>query len=107
MRRQIIYVFLGNRRTASENAHESPSVMTIPLIMLAVCAVSLSVVLTPAWPWLESYLTGHPARFDAHLLIQPMMTVPLALVVAGVSVGLWMYPRGAEADSLRHAQPAS
>jgi NADH-quinone oxidoreductase subunit L len=106
MTRQIIYVFFGNRRAASEHAHESPSVMTIPLIMLAVCAVSLSVVLTPAWPWLESYLTGHPARFDAHLLIQPMIIVSLALVGAGVSVGIWMYRRAGEADPLQHAQPA-
>jgi NADH-quinone oxidoreductase subunit L len=106
MTRQIIYVFFGNRRAASEHAHESPSVMTIPLIMLAVCAVSLSVVLTPAWPWLESYLTGHPARFDAHLLIQPMIIVSFALVGAGVSVGIWMYRRAGEADPLQHAQPA-
>ena len=106
MTRQIIYVFFGNRRAASEHAHESPSVMTIPLIVLAVCAVFLSVVLTPAWPWLESYLTGHPARFDAHLLIQPMIIVSLALVGAGVSVGIWMYRRAGEADPLQHAQPA-
>jgi len=106
MTRQIIYVFFGNRRAASEHAHESPSVMTIPLIVLAVCAVFLSVVLTPAWPWLESYLTGHPARFDARLLIQPMIIVSLALVGAGVSVGIWMYRRAGEADPLQHAQPA-
>src|SRR5205809_1603909 len=106
MTRQIIYVFFGNRRAASEHAHESPSVMAIPLIVLAVCAVFLSVVLTPAWPWLESYLTGHPARFDAHLLIQPMIIVSLALVGAGVSLGIWMYRRAGEADPLQHAQPA-
>jgi len=106
MTRQIIYVFFGNRRAASEHAHESPSVMAIPLIVLAVCAVFLSVVLTPAWPWLESYLTGHPARFDARLLIQPMIVVSLALVGAGVSVGIWMYRRAGEADPLQHAQPA-
>jgi len=106
MTRQIIYVFFGNRRAASEHAHESPSVMTIPLIVLAVCAVFLSVVLTPAWPWLESYLTGYPARFDARLLIQPMIVVSLALVGAGVSVGIWMYRRAGEADPLQHAQPA-
>src|SRR5213596_2028818 len=100
MTRQIIYVFFGNRRAASEHAHESPSVMTIPLIVLAVCAVFLSVVLTPAWPWLESYLTGHPARFDARLLIQPMIVVSLALVGAGVSLGIWMYRRAGEADPL-------
>src|ERR1700720_4714978 len=41
MTRQIIYVFFGNRRAASEHAHESPHVMTAPLIVLAVCAVFL------------------------------------------------------------------
>jgi NADH-quinone oxidoreductase subunit L len=106
MTRQIIYVFFGNRRAASEHAHENPGVMTIPLIVLAVCAILFSVVLTPAWPWLESYLTGHPARFDPHLLIQPMIVVSLALVGAGVSVGIWIYRRAGETDPLQHAQPA-
>jgi NADH-quinone oxidoreductase subunit L len=106
MTRQIIYVFFGNRRAGSEHAHESPSVMTIPLIVLAVCAVFLSVVLTPAWPWLESYLTGHPSRFDAHLLIQPMIIVSLALVGAGVAIGIWIYRRAGETDPIQHAQPA-
>src|SRR6202035_32751 len=31
MTRQIIYVFFGSRRVASEHAHESPGAMTIPL----------------------------------------------------------------------------
>src|SRR6184192_1765821 len=64
MTRQIIYVFFGNQRAASEHAPESPSVMTLPLIVLAVGAIFFSVVLTPAWPWLESYLTGEPVHFD-------------------------------------------
>jgi len=106
MTRQIIFVFLGNRRAASEHVHESPGVMTIPLIVLAVCAILFSVVLTPAWPWLENYLTGHPARFDPHLLIQPMIIVSLALVGAGVSLGIWMYRRAAESDPIQQAQPA-
>ena len=106
MTRQIIYVFFGNRRTASEHAPESPSVMTLPLIVLAVCAILFSVVLTPAWPWLESYLTGHPARFDPHLLIQPMIIVSLALVGAGVAIGIWIYRRAGETDPIQHAQPA-
>src|SRR6267378_21752 len=104
--RQMIYVFFGNRRSAAEHAHESPRVMTIPLIVLAVCAILFSVVLTPAWPWLESYLTGHPARFDPHLLLQPMIIVSLALVGAGVSLGIWMYRRADGRDPLQQAQPA-
>ena len=106
MTRQIIFVFFGNRRAASEHAHESPSVMTLPLIVLAVCAILFSVALTPAWPWLENYLTGHPARFDPHLLIQPMIIVSLALVGAGASLGIWMYRRAAESDPIQQAQPA-
>src|SRR5262249_36068692 len=35
MTRQMIYVFFGDRRAASQPAHESPSVMTVPLIVLA------------------------------------------------------------------------
>src|SRR5438477_2216841 len=60
MTRQMIYVFFGNPRSGAEHAHESPRVMTIPLIVLAVGAVFLIVVLTPAWPWLHDYLTGEP-----------------------------------------------
>ncbi len=106
MTRQIIFVFFGNRRAASEHAHDSPSVMTLPLIVLAVCAILFSVALTPAWPWLENYLTGHPARFDPHLLIQPMIIVSLALVGAGASLGIWMYRRAAGSDPIQQVQPA-
>jgi NADH-quinone oxidoreductase subunit L len=106
MTRQVIFVFFGNRRAASEHGHESPNVMTVPLIVLAVCAILFSIVLTPAWPWLESYLTGHPPRFDPHLLIQPMIIVSLVLVSAGVSLGIWMYRRAAAIDRLQQAQPA-
>src|SRR5437870_1286682 len=60
MTRQIIYVFFGNPRAAAERAHESPRVMTIPLIVLAFGAILLSAVLTPAWPWLHGYLAGEP-----------------------------------------------
>src|SRR5438094_2263383 len=48
MTRQIIYVFFGDRRAGSQNAHESPRVMTTPLIVLAGCSVLFSIVLTPA-----------------------------------------------------------
>jgi NADH-quinone oxidoreductase subunit L len=114
MTRQMVYIFFGNRRAASENAHESPSVMTLPLIVLAICSIALSVVLTPAWPWLHSYLTGEPAHFDIALLVQPMLFVSLALVAVGIGLGFVMYGkagqenrhRTAETDPLEHAQPA-
>ena len=42
MTRQMIFVFFGSRRAAAEHAHESPRVMTMPLIVLAVCTILLS-----------------------------------------------------------------
>jgi NADH-quinone oxidoreductase subunit L len=114
MTRQMIYVFFGNRRSAAEHAHESPPVMTRPLIVLAIGAVLLSVVLTPAWPWLHGYLTGEPVHFELARLIQPMLFVSLVLVGAGIAVGVWFYrkagaedrDRPAEIDPLEYAQPA-
>ena len=114
MTRQIIYVFFGNPRASAEHAHESPRVMTMPLIVLALGAISLSVVLTPAWPWLHEYLTGEAVHFEIGRLIQPMLFVSLVLVSAGIGVGLWMYrkagmqdgDRPAQIDPLEYAQPA-
>jgi proton-translocating NADH-quinone oxidoreductase chain L len=114
MTRQIIYVFFGNRRSASTHAHESPRVMTIPLIVLAICTILFSVVLTPAWPWLHAYLSGEPLHFDLARLIQPMLFVSLVLVGVGIALGFWIYQkagaqdrgRPAEIDPLEYAQPA-
>jgi NADH-quinone oxidoreductase subunit L len=105
MTRQIIFVFFGNRRAASERAHESPRVMTMPLIVLAVCTVGLSAVVTPAWPWLHAYLSGEPAHFEMAQLIQPMLFVSLALVAAGIGLGVLIYRRAGEFDPFARTQP--
>jgi NADH-quinone oxidoreductase subunit L len=113
MTRQIIYVFFGDRRAASQHAHESPRVMTMPLIALATCAVLFSVVLTPAWPWLDDYLSGKPAHFEIARLIQPTLFLSLVLVGAGFALGILMYrkagvqdrQRPADVDPLELAQP--
>jgi len=114
MTRQMIYVFFGQIRSCSEHAHESPRVMTMPLIVLALCAIFFSVLLTPAWPWLHGYLLGEPVHFEIARLVQPMLFVSLAIVTAGVVVGVWMYrkdgvpdrDRPGEIDPLEHLQPA-
>lgn len=107
MTRQVIYVFVGKPRSGFQHAHESPRVMTIPLIVLAACAVLFSIVLTPAWPWLDNYLTGHPAHFDPHLLFQPAILLSLVLVGAGIALGVWLYRNaGGEVDPLLRKQPA-
>src|SRR5213594_4447987 len=87
MTRQIIYVFFGNQRAASAHAYESPRVMTTPLIVLALCAIFFSAVLTPAWPWLHSYLIDEAAQFDVTRLIQPVLFVSLVLMAVGIGLG--------------------
>lgn len=62
MTRQMIYVFFGDRQSA-EKPHESPSAMTVPLKILAGCAIAVGFLGTPAWPWLEAYLAGEPSHF--------------------------------------------
>src|SRR6202047_2605827 len=106
MTRQMIYVFLGNKRAASEQAHESPRVMTMPLIVLAACSILLGIVLTPAWPWLHSYRRGKNPHFDIALLIQPMLFLSLVLVAAGIGIGWLIYRKVREADPLAQMQPA-
>lgn len=105
MTRQMIYVFFGSQREGSKGAHESPEIMTTPLIVLGVCSVVLSVVLTPAWPWLHDYLMGESPHFDFGRLIQPMLFVSLALVAAGVGLGILFYRNVETVDPLAQAQP--
>ena len=106
MTRQVIYVFFGSQRGDAAHGHESPSVMTIPLTVLAAGAIGLSLVLTPAWPWLESYLTEHLVPFDSHLLIQSTIFVSLVLVGAGIGIGVWFYRGAQDVDPLQQKQPA-
>ena len=106
MTRQMIYVFFGDKRAASEHAHESPRVMTMPLIVLAICAIVFSIVLTPAWPWLHGYLSGEPAHFEIGQLIQPMLFLSLALVAGGIGLGVLFYRKAGATDPLAQAQPA-
>src|SRR5205814_977966 len=103
MTRQIIYVFFGDRRVASPHAHESPRVMTMPLIALAICAILFSIVLTPAWPWLHDYLTGTAAGVELVRLIQPTLFLSLVLVGAGFALGIWMYRKAGVQDRQRPA----
>src|SRR2546429_3609198 len=102
MTRQIIYVFFGSNRAALD-AHESPLVMKMPLVVLALCSILFALVLTPAWPWLHAYLNGEPAHADFGLLIQPIILLSLVLVAGGIGLGWLMYRN--VPDPLARAQP--
>ncbi|MBI3192726.1 MAG: NADH-quinone oxidoreductase subunit L, partial [Pedosphaera parvula] len=79
MTRQVCYVFFGKSRLAPAphgshdshghhapaTPHESPGIMTMPLVVLAVFAVLLGLIGTPVWPWFHHYLTGPAGEHGA------------------------------------------
>ena len=132
MTRQVYYVFFGESRLAGgrdavaaaagghqERAatgapHESPAVMTMPLVVLAAFAILLGVVGTPAWRWFDSFLNGQPAALDFSGFLErgtlPVMLSSSIIVFLGLGLGWWFYGRGPIAsadapDALERLQP--
>jgi NADH-quinone oxidoreductase subunit L len=135
MTRQVCYVFLGSLRSSrreeahnsdvppskSESphvgcyeAHESPPVMTIPLLVLAAFSVLLGFIGTPAWPWFQGFLNGRSESGHLGALLEPQVLGVMALssvvVIAGLGLGWWLYGRLAvrsadQPDALERFQP--
>jgi len=92
--------------------HESPAVMTVPLIILAVFAILLGVLGTPAWPWFEGYLKGEEtllnwSRFSDTWVL---MLISSVIVLTGITLGVFLYGKrqrqtAEEKDVLEAAQP--
>jgi NADH-quinone oxidoreductase subunit L len=116
MTRQVALVFFGSRRTGvapvseskitaqaehenvrqarrlSYEPHESPAVMTWPLIILAACAIGLGFVGTPGWPWFQTFLGAHHGDgFSAE--VWKLIGLSTVIVFAGLGVGWWLYGR--------------
>src|SRR6185295_3269901 len=72
-------------------AHESPPVMTWPLIVLAVFALGLGFIGTPAWPWMQTFLGDHHGEVGFTADIIKLMLVSSAIVLAGIGLGWWLY----------------
>jgi NADH-quinone oxidoreductase subunit L len=113
MTRQMALVFWGNYRGKVSHApkesstpqllsvkgshdahhvHESPRSMTVPLIILAICAVALGAIGTPAWPWFQSFLADHHAEGFNYEVIK-LIVISTLVVFAGSGIGLWIYGR--------------
>ena len=118
MTRQVFYVFFGNCRlhlgktTASEQRtvehagvsakehphaelhgepHESPLAMTAPLMILAVFAIGLGFVGTPAWPWFQKFLGAKTEGFTHETWV--LMGISTVIVFLGMGIGWWLYGR--------------
>jgi len=96
MMRQVGYVFFGSWR-GHGHPHESPTVMTLPLTILAVFAVLLGFLGTPAWPWFASFLESKPLTFESAWYTEPnlipLMGFAILLVFIGLGAGWWLYIR--------------
>ncbi len=113
MTRQVSYVFFGEYR-GHGHAHESPSVMTIPLALLAFFAIALGMLGTPMWPWFRSFLLDTHAvwggldSFKEPGLLALMLTSS-AIVLFGIGLAWVLYgnksPRAEEPDALEKALP--
>src|SRR5262249_8641745 len=91
MTRQVALVFFGKARSEdSEHAHESPRVMTVPLMILAVCAIVLGFIGTPFWPWFQSFLRQHHEESSG---VVSLMILSSVIVFAGLGLGWWLYGR--------------
>ena len=97
----------------SRAPHEGPSVMTIPLAVLASCTVLLSVFGTPVWPWFHSYLSGHGTPQVSKVIAVDsvvIMLVSAAISLGGIGLAWWFYSRRASRsagalDPLEELQP--
>ena len=108
MARMIWLTFSGSPRSEeAEHAHESPALMTAPLLLLAVLAVTLGVV---AIDWGAAVSTDY--RGFAYWLtmghekfhIVPWLTVAsLALAVGGIAIGWHIYGRRGYGEQAHHA----
>ena len=127
MTRQMCYIFIGTYRNGSSHdheahshhshghaPHESPLVMTAPLMILAVFAVLLGFLGTPAWPWFQSFLEGEHANFSwagfAAANTGSLMLASSLIVFIGLFAGWSIYGRKPIAsatapDPLETAQP--
>ncbi len=110
MTRQMAYVFWGKSRAHSHGEpHESPAVMTVPLVILAVFAAVLGLLGTPWWPAFQHYL-GAKHEADASGAV-PVMIVSTLVALAGIVAGWLVYGRkpaasADELDPLEVKQPA-
>ncbi len=134
MTRQLSYMFTGQprgfaitspsrisdtdtdevgRHSTHRPPHESPAVMTTPLMILAVFAIFLGVIGAPSWPWLQDFLEEKRATLDLAVLssggVLSLMFASSALVFLGVGVGWWLYHRkiqhAEQPDALQNIQP--
>src|SRR5207247_10884852 len=101
MFRQVFMVFFGKCRAdhhTQEHLHESPKVMTLPLVVLAIGAVFAGYVGLPTVfggsqfaRWLEPVIAAHGEEHASHALEVGLMAVSITFAAFGFFVAYLMY----------------
>ncbi|WP_269303787.1 NADH-quinone oxidoreductase subunit L [Aeromicrobium sp. HA] len=101
MTRLMLMTFFGEKRWREDvHPHESPAVMTVPLIVLA--ALSLLAGVMAFGDWIEKWLepaTGHTEHHEFGVPIFVITLIVLAVVAAGVALAWVLYGRREIADT--------
>ncbi len=117
--RAYFLTFWGAERIPEEaghHAHESPPVMTIPLMILAAGAVFVGIIVEPFTHWFShvlehrwiSHAFGSLYREHEHTMNLPMMLGSSVVALAGVAAAWWMYVRQPSAAAqVAEAAPAA
>jgi NADH-quinone oxidoreductase subunit L len=108
MTRLMVMTFFGAKRWRPDvHPHESPRVMTVPLIFLGIASAIGGLVLNN-WivGWLDPAVGGgaHEAEPPSLLHFSPVAIVTLVVTAIGVGVGVWLF--GPRRD-IPLTQPAS
>ena len=93
--RLMAETFFGAPRSESaRHAHENGPAMTLPLVILAACAVLLSLVNLPSYPWLQAKLLGE-REVHGHPIFEgaSLMGLSVLLIALGVGIGWALYGR--------------
>ena len=91
MSRLFYMVFAGKPKDGSHaHAHESPAVMTVPLVVLAALSVVAGFVETPWYGWFGEWLTGESAHHAGYLA----MIVATAAGLLGLYLGWLIWQKG-------------
>jgi len=105
MSRLFFMTFHGRKRwTDDVHPHESPLLMTVPMMVLAVGSALLGLVLSLGGTfshWLEPVVGGHPEGEHPVLAVPVLMILTLLLVAGGVALAWLRYWR----DDVPQAQP--
>ena len=89
MSRLFYLVFAGKPKDGS-HAHESPAVMTVPLVVLAALSVIAGFVETPWYGGFGEWLTGESARHAGYLA----MIIATAAGLLGLYLGWLIWQKG-------------